>query len=59
MHFLSAIAKDAATLVAVGGVMYTVLLAVVAITSVAARTPGHRRDARATLAILMKRRPPR
>ncbi|MEU1325948.1 hypothetical protein YUYDRAFT_01719 [Streptomyces sp. ScaeMP-e48] len=50
---------DAATLGAAGATVYTTVLATVALTSVLAPTPDRRRDARATLTILMRRRPPR
>ncbi|MFE6769910.1 hypothetical protein ACFVFD_13160 [Streptomyces fimicarius] len=50
---------DAATLAAAGAMTYTAVLAVVALTSVLAPTADRRRDARATLTILLKRRPPR
>jgi hypothetical protein len=50
---------DAATLAAAGATTYTAVLATVALTSVLARTPERRRDARATLTILLRRRPPR
>ncbi|MEU6058819.1 hypothetical protein [Streptomyces sp. NPDC047097] len=48
-----------AILVAVGAATYPVVLATVALTSILSPTPDRRRDARATLTILMKRRPPR
>ncbi|MFE3720943.1 hypothetical protein [Streptomyces cyaneofuscatus] len=50
---------DAATLTAAGATTYTAVLAVVALTSVLAPTSDRRRDARATLTILLRRRPPR
>ncbi|MFJ9570429.1 hypothetical protein [Streptomyces bacillaris] len=50
---------DPATLAATGATAYTAVLAVVALTSVLAAAPDRRRDARATLTILMGRRPPR
>ncbi|MFF2534737.1 hypothetical protein [Streptomyces cyaneofuscatus] len=50
---------DVATLAAAGTTVYTTVLATVALTSVLAPTPGRRRDARATLTILMRRRPPK
>ncbi|MFI6644936.1 hypothetical protein [Streptomyces sp. NPDC050504] len=56
MLVLSTLAQDAAVLTAAGAVTYTGLLAAVALTSVLARTPDRRRDARATLTILMRRR---
>ncbi|GGY83056.1 hypothetical protein CP967_22805 [Streptomyces nitrosporeus] len=59
MPVLPALLQDAATLAAAGGTLYTAVLAAVALTSVLAATPDRRRDARATLTILMRRRPPR
>ncbi|MFF2697918.1 MULTISPECIES: hypothetical protein [Streptomyces] len=50
---------DAATLTAAGATTYTAVLAVVALTSVLAPTSDRRRDARATLTILLRRRPQR
>ncbi|MEV7270951.1 hypothetical protein ACIQIG_20210 [Streptomyces bacillaris] len=50
---------DTATFAAVGAMVYTTVLATVALTSVLAPTPDRRRDARATLTILLRRRPPR
>ncbi|MFJ8434757.1 hypothetical protein ACIQ9P_25995 [Kitasatospora sp. NPDC094019] len=49
----------AAELAAGAGLLYGVVLAIVALTSVLARTPARRRDARSTLTILTRRRPPR
>ncbi|MEU1622382.1 hypothetical protein ABZ479_34455 [Streptomyces sp. NPDC005722] len=46
----------AATLTAGAGLLYGGILAVVALTSVLARTPERRRDARSTLVILVRRR---
>jgi hypothetical protein len=59
MLTLSALLQDATTLATVSATAYTALLATVALASVLAPTPDHRRDARATLTILMRRRPPR
>ncbi|MER6718443.1 MULTISPECIES: hypothetical protein [Streptomyces] len=47
---------DAATLAAVGATAYTAVLAAVALTSVLSPAPEIRRDARATLTILLRRR---
>ncbi|MFF2848440.1 hypothetical protein ACFVT5_19265 [Streptomyces sp. NPDC058001] len=59
MPVLPALLLDATTWAAAGAATYTGVLATVALTSVLARTPDRRRDARATLTILMRRRPPR
>ncbi|MEU6485462.1 hypothetical protein [Streptomyces sp. NPDC046887] len=56
---LPAALPDVVILAAAGAATYPVVLATVALTSILARTPDRRRDARATLTILMKRRPPR
>lgn len=56
MLVLSTLVQDAATLTALGAAAYTGILAAVALASVLARTPDRRRDARATLTILMRRR---
>ncbi|WP_052850925.1 hypothetical protein [Streptomyces avicenniae] len=49
-------ATTAAVLVAGTGLLYAIVLGVVALTSVLARTPARRRDARSTLTILVGRR---
>ncbi|MER5501646.1 MULTISPECIES: hypothetical protein [unclassified Streptomyces] len=59
MLTLSTLLQDATSLAAVSATAYTGLLAAVALASVMAPTPEHRRDARATLTILMRRRPPK
>ncbi|MDK0519524.1 hypothetical protein [Streptomyces sp. ML-6] len=59
MLTFSALLQDATSLAAISATAYTGLLATVALASVLAPTPEHRRDARATLTILMRRRPPR
>ncbi|MFD4831893.1 hypothetical protein ACFWPV_18870 [Streptomyces uncialis] len=56
MSVLPELLQNAATLTAVASLSYGGVLAVVALTSVLARTPERRRDARSTLTILIKRR---
>ncbi|MFJ4774126.1 hypothetical protein ACIP88_34310 [Streptomyces uncialis] len=56
MSVLPELLQNTATLTAVAGLSYGGVLAVVALTSVLARTPERRRDARSTLTILIKRR---
>jgi hypothetical protein len=51
--------NDATTLAAATGLTYAVTLLAVALASVASRCPDRRRDARATLTILIRRRAPR
>ncbi|AXG78658.1 hypothetical protein [Streptomyces paludis] len=58
MSLLPAVLNDIAALTAVTGMTYAVTLLAVATASIASRSPARRRDARATLAILMRRRPP-
>lgn len=53
---LESVFQEAATLSAATGLAYTGVVATVAVSSVVLRTPQRRRDARATLAILMRRR---
>ncbi|GLV87875.1 hypothetical protein Slala03_75640 [Streptomyces lavendulae subsp. lavendulae] len=50
---------DAAAIAAVGGLTYTGAVVVVAATSVLSRDPERRRDARATLTIMLRRCSPR
>ncbi|MFJ6570721.1 hypothetical protein ACIQNU_25230 [Streptomyces sp. NPDC091292] len=59
MPALPTLVLDATTWATAGAALYTAVLATVALTSVLARTPDRRRDARATLTILLRRRPPR
>ncbi|MFD7739269.1 hypothetical protein [Streptomyces sp. MJM8645] len=59
MTVLSMLTQDAtaaAVLAAGAGLLYGVVLAIVSLASVLARTPDRRRDARSTLAILSRRR---
>ncbi|MER5492220.1 hypothetical protein ACWD6I_18335 [Streptomyces sp. NPDC002454] len=56
MPTLPVLLQDATALAAAGAAAYTVLLGTVALASVLASTPERRKDARATLAILMRRR---
>ncbi|MFE2291924.1 hypothetical protein [Streptomyces sp. NPDC059452] len=56
MSMLPELLRDTATLTAAAGLLYGGVLAVVALTSVLARTPERRRDARSTLTILVRRR---
>ncbi|WP_067476809.1 hypothetical protein [Actinomadura hibisca] len=55
MPTLPVLLTNAAVLTAATGLIYTLALLGVAFVSVASRTPARRRDARATLAILMRR----
>ncbi|MFF4353803.1 hypothetical protein [Streptomyces sp. NPDC001530] len=57
MPALPALVTDATVLAAATGLSYSVTLLGVALVSVASRTPARRRDARATLAILVRRTP--
>ncbi|MFI7174842.1 hypothetical protein [Streptomyces spororaveus] len=56
MFTLPALLHDAATVAALGALVYTLVVATVAATSVLSRNPDRRRDARATLTILLRRR---
>ncbi|WP_399086622.1 hypothetical protein ACGH2B_08715 [Streptomyces sp. BBFR2] len=53
MSVLSTLLHDATTLAAAGTATYTAALAAVALTSVLAPAPDRRRDARATLRIMV------
>ncbi|MFF0428513.1 hypothetical protein ACFYUJ_29480 [Streptomyces sp. NPDC004520] len=55
LTILESVFQEAATLSAATGLTYTGAVATVAACSVLFRTPERRRDARATLAILMRR----
>ncbi|MGY0462884.1 hypothetical protein ACW14Y_21925 [Kitasatospora sp. cg17-2] len=62
MTVLSVLTQDAtaaAVLAAGAGLLYGIVLAIVALASVLARTSARRRDARSTLTILTRRRRPR
>ncbi|MFC9295737.1 hypothetical protein ACFTWH_10535 [Streptomyces sp. NPDC057011] len=59
MSVLPSVIHDAATLTAATGLAYTAAMVTVAAASVLSRSPERRRDARATLTILMRRRGPR
>ncbi|MEW5630129.1 MULTISPECIES: hypothetical protein [Streptomyces] len=52
---LETVFQEAATLSAATGLAYTGVVVTVAVSSVVFRAPQRRRDARATLAILMRR----
>lgn len=52
---MTTLLTDATVLAAVSGLSYSVALLGVALVSVVSRTPARRRDARATLAILVCR----
>ena len=52
---LETVFQEAATLSAAAGLAYTGVVVTVAVSSVVFRAPQRRRDARATLAILMRR----
>ncbi|MFJ8334398.1 hypothetical protein [Streptomyces sp. NPDC094437] len=52
-----ALLTDATVLAAVTGLTYSATLLGVALASVLSRTPARRRDARATLTILVRRKP--
>ncbi|MEV6685102.1 hypothetical protein AB0N28_07145 [Streptomyces sp. NPDC051130] len=56
MFVLQSVLHDAAALTAVTGLAYTGAVVTVAASSVLSRTPERRRDARATLSILLRRR---
>ncbi|WP_329293269.1 hypothetical protein [Streptomyces sp. NBC_01455] len=56
MPALPALLSDATVLAAATGFSYSVTLLGVALVSVVSRTPARRRDARATLTILVRRR---
>lgn len=56
MSILPSVLHDAAALTAATGLAYTVAVVTVAVASVVARSPERRRDARATLTILLRRR---
>ncbi|MEI5134992.1 hypothetical protein ACWCO0_32330 [Streptomyces tubercidicus] len=51
-----ALLQNTAALAAGTGLLYTGVLATVALVSVLARTPERRRDARSTLTLLLRRR---
>ncbi|MFD8978464.1 hypothetical protein [Streptomyces sp. NPDC059564] len=55
MSVLQSVFHEAATLTAATGLVYAGAIAAVAGSSVLSRNPQRRRDARATLAILMRR----
>ncbi|MEY9894270.1 hypothetical protein ABIA31_007956 [Catenulispora sp. MAP5-51] len=57
MPLLPVLLGDATMLAAVTGLVYTIALVSVALTSIISRSPARRRDARATLAILIRRAP--
>ncbi len=59
MSVLPGLFHDTATLTTTFGLFYGGTLALVTLTSVLARTPERRRDARSTLSILMRRRRPK
>ncbi|AWZ05801.1 MULTISPECIES: hypothetical protein [unclassified Streptomyces] len=59
LSVLPSVLHDAAVLTAVTGLAYTAAVVTVAASSVLSRSPERRRDARATLTILMRRRGPR
>ncbi|MBC2879082.1 MULTISPECIES: hypothetical protein [Streptomyces] len=59
MSTLPALLTDATALAAATGLTYTTTLLTVALVSVVSRNPDRRRDARATLTILVRRRPSR
>ncbi|WP_171168592.1 hypothetical protein [Streptomyces sp. I05A-00742] len=56
---MPALLTDATALAAATGLTYTATLLTVALVSVVSRNPDRRRDARATLTILVRRRPSR
>ncbi|MFD7258390.1 hypothetical protein [Streptomyces sp. NPDC059874] len=56
MPVLPSILHDAAVLTAITGLTYTGAVVTVAASSVLSRSPERRRDARATLTILLRRR---
>ncbi|WP_433376340.1 hypothetical protein [Streptosporangium sp. CA-115845] len=57
MSGLVTILPAAAAILGAGGLLYGIVLAVLAAVSVFARTPTRRRDARATLTLLLRRPP--
>ncbi|MFI5619008.1 hypothetical protein [Streptomyces sp. NPDC051567] len=59
MSMLLSILHDGTALAAATGLTYAGAVVTVAAASVLSRSPERRRDARATLTILMRRRPPR
>ncbi|MFD6874357.1 MULTISPECIES: hypothetical protein [unclassified Streptomyces] len=59
MSVLPSVLHDGAALAAATGLTYAGAIVTVTAASVLARSPERRRDARATLTILMRRRPPR
>ncbi|WP_330300425.1 hypothetical protein [Streptomyces sp. NBC_00503] len=59
MSVLPSVLDDAAVLTAVTGLAYTGAVVTVAASSVLSRSSERRRDARATLTILLRRRGPR
>lgn len=56
MSVLPALLHDGAALAGATGALYAVTVAAAAVTSVFARSPERRRDARETLMILLRRR---
>lgn len=56
MSVLLSVLHDAATLTAATGLAYATAIFTVAASSVISRSPERRRDARATLTILVRRR---
>ncbi|MBW5482616.1 hypothetical protein [Streptomyces bambusae] len=56
MSVLPSVLHDAAALAAATGLAYTAAVVTVAASSVLSRNPERRRDARATLTILVRRR---
>ncbi|MFC5181993.1 hypothetical protein [Actinomadura harenae] len=59
MSVLPALLTNATILAAATGLTYAVTMFSVALVSVASRSPARRRDARATLALLVRRGPDR
>ncbi|GAB2774301.1 hypothetical protein [Streptomyces daliensis] len=59
MSALPTLLTNATVLAAATGLSYSVTLLGVALFSVASRSPARRRDARATLALLLGRKPQR
>ncbi|MEW1722318.1 hypothetical protein [Streptomyces sp. NPDC093109] len=55
MAVLPELLHDAASLMATAGLIYGGVVGIVALISVLARTPEHRRDARDTLTILVRK----
>jgi hypothetical protein len=58
MATLPDLAHTAATAAGISGLLYTTTIATVALTAAFANDPTRRADARATLTILLRRRPP-